>query len=250
MELREVRVEQADVGGAAFDSRGAMNMIDEVITDIYLPFRGAEGYKTERAILVNPPHAEHRENDAEHSWSIALMALALYDNREKLNLEFPEDFDIERAVVQAIVHDVIEIKSGDVDAMTRDPNLLALKALKEQAGLRRFMRDHPNLAGIMARWQVYEERDQIEDRFISDIDKIFATRMIYVDEGKKWHGFDGYKTAREDMSSRIRGKLLTDMGHKLMDVLEADIDANPHLFPYQEAQPGDYQLAFDLESLT
>lgn len=251
MGLIEARVEQAEViGGPNFDARRAMQAIDEIITEVYLPFRGAEGYGTERAILVEPPHVPHRENDAEHSWSIAFAAMVLYDMRQELGLELPEDFDVNLSVAKAVVHDVPEIHARDVDAMTRDPNLLALKGTREQAAFNYFVNNLPNLRGIMMRWQQYEQKDTAEDLFVSDIDKIFATRVIFLDGGKKWHGWEGYQTSREDNAVRIRAKLRTDMGHQLFDCLQEDIANNPHVFPYHDSIEGEYQLAFDIPSLT
>ncbi len=240
----------AEVGGPDFNARLAMRAIDEIITEVYLPFRGASGYGTERAILVAPPHAPHRENDAEHSWHVGFTALVFYDMRQELGLNLPAGFDVDGAVTATNIHDVPEIPSEDVDAMTPNTSLLELKNGREHAAFKYFVEKHPIFEGVMRRWQEYERKDTPETRFVSDLDKIVATRMIYLDGGTKWHGWEGYQTSREDMSTRIRAKLLTDMGHQLFDVLEADIDANPGVFPYLEARDRDCQLAFDLQSLT
>lgn len=250
MALYETGPQRVEIGGPDFDAPLAMQAMDEIITNIYLPFRGAEGYGTERAILVAPPHIHHRENDAEHSWSIAFTSLVYYDMRQELGLELPNDFNIDTAVSMAVIHDLPEIHARDVDAMTQNGNLIFLKAAREQAAFAHFMETYPNLHEVMGRWKKYDRKDTPEAQFISDLDKVFATRTIFLDGGKKWHGWEGYKTAREDMSNRMRGKLITDMGHKLFDILDDDIDNNPNVFPYHEAQGTYYQLAFDTDSLT
>lgn len=250
MALYEREVDTVEIGGANFDARLAMRAMDEIITDIYLPFRGADGYETERAVLVESPHVPHRENDAEHSWSLGFAALVIYDMRAELGLNLPPDFDIGQALALANIHDVPEIRARDVDAMSSDTGSIFLKKVREQEAFSYFLENYPNLQGVMERWQTYERKDTAEAQFVSDLDKIFATRVIYLDGGKKWHGWEGYQTSREDMVTRVRAKLLTDMGYKLFDEIEKDIDASPGVFPYSEMRDRAHQLAFDIPSLT
>ena len=62
-----------------------------------------------------------RENDAEHSWHIALMAWLL---REYAN----EQVDIARVMLMCLIHDVVEIDAGDTYAYDAE----ALKTQKER----------------------------------------------------------------------------------------------------------------------
>ncbi len=50
-----------------------------------------------------------RENDAEHSWHMALMAYLL---REYAN----ESVDIAKVMVMCLIHDIVEIEAGDTYA--------------------------------------------------------------------------------------------------------------------------------------
>lgn len=230
------------IGGPHFNARMAMSVVDEIITKVYLPFRGAEGFETERAVLVAPPHAEHRENDAEHSWSVGFTSLVFYDLREELGLELTPDFDIGLALAGVQVHDVIEVPAGDVNAMTHDPNLIALKSIREQAAIRYFEEDCLYLGKTMERWQEYDRKDFPEAQYVSDIDKILACRIIFLDGGRKWHDWEGQITSRSVMVTRMRAKILTDMGHKLFDVLEIDLENKPEVFPRDETIDYPYQL--------
>ena len=47
-----------------------------------------------------------QENDAEHSWHIAMM---IYLLKEYAN----EEFDVAKAMMIALIHDVVEIDAGD-----------------------------------------------------------------------------------------------------------------------------------------
>ena len=50
-----------------------------------------------------------RENDAEHAWHMAMM---IYLLKEYSN----EPFDVARAMMMALIHDVVEIDAGDTYA--------------------------------------------------------------------------------------------------------------------------------------
>jgi putative hydrolase of HD superfamily len=47
-----------------------------------------------------------RENSAEHSWHLALMALTLADYA-------PAGVNLQRAIQQVLIHDLVEIDAGD-----------------------------------------------------------------------------------------------------------------------------------------
>ena len=51
--------------------------------------------------------ASRRENDAEHSWELALMAMVLAEYG-------PEGMDLTRVVKMVLIHDLVEIDAGDV----------------------------------------------------------------------------------------------------------------------------------------
>ena len=53
--------------------------------------------------------ATRKENDAEHSWHIAVM---IYLLKEYAN----EEFDVAKAMIMALIHDVVEIDAGDTYA--------------------------------------------------------------------------------------------------------------------------------------
>ncbi len=68
------------------------------------------------------------ENDAEHAWHMALM---IYLLREYAN----QDFDPLKAIVMALIHDVVEIDAGDTYAY--DDAGLATQQEREAKAARR-----------------------------------------------------------------------------------------------------------------
>ena len=52
---------------------------------------------------------ERKENDAEHSWHIALMAVLLQEHAE-------EEVDLLKVMTMVLIHDLVEIDAGDTYA--------------------------------------------------------------------------------------------------------------------------------------
>jgi 5'-deoxynucleotidase YfbR-like HD superfamily hydrolase len=209
-----------------------LRIIDTIITDIYMPSRGAEGYRTERAITPEPPHVPHRENIAEHSQHLAFTAKVLWDNREALGLIFPADFNINKAIYKAVIHDSpVEVWVGDVNATTKNKEAIRLKAAREMAAMILMRKEYPFLSAIADDWEEYEHKETPEDEYINDLDKIISTRIICIDGGRKWHDWEGAQTTREEMVNCMRGKLRTENGHVLFDAIDRDLDNRPELFP-------------------
>ena len=69
-----------------------------------------------------------QENDAEHAWHMAMM---IYLLKEYAN----EDFDVAKAMMMALIHDVVEIDAGD--AYAYDPQALATQKEKEERAAER-----------------------------------------------------------------------------------------------------------------
>ena len=64
-----------------------------------------------------------RENDAEHAWHMAMMVYLL---KEYSN----EKFDVAKAMMMALIHDVVEIDAGDTYAY--DEAALATQKEREE----------------------------------------------------------------------------------------------------------------------
>src|SRR5215213_1088557 len=52
-------------------------------------------------------NSDRNENDAEHSWHLALMAIVLAEHSD-------EPIDVLKVVKMVLIHDIVEIDSGDV----------------------------------------------------------------------------------------------------------------------------------------
>ena len=89
---------------------------------------------------------ERRENDAEHSWHIALMAILLEEYAS-------EPVDILRVVKMLLIHDLVEIDAGDT--FVYDEAARADKAEREQKAADRIFNLLPEdqTIEVMALWE-------------------------------------------------------------------------------------------------
>lgn len=106
-----------------------------------------------------------RENDAEHSWHLAVMA--------QLLAEYAKDApDIARAVRMVTVHDLIEIYAGDTYAY--DAEGAKSKAERESKAADRLFGILPSDQGaeIRALWEEFDRRETADARYAACLDSL------------------------------------------------------------------------------
>jgi putative hydrolase of HD superfamily len=120
-----------------------------------------------------------RENDAEHSWYVGVLAMVLGEHA-------PPGTDIQRVVAMLLVHDLVEIDAGDT--FIYDVVAVAAQAEAERAAADRIFALLPaEQSGRMrALWDEFEARETQEARFARALDR-FAPILAYQHtEGGTW----------------------------------------------------------------
>jgi len=137
-----------------------------------------------QSLLYN---GSRQENSAEHSWHLAMAVLACADLAD-------EPIDLAKAVKMALVHDVVEIDSGDVfiyDYIGK-PDASAEKFAKESKAAQRIFGLMPKEAGEELRglWEAYERMDTPEARFVYALDRLLPLIANCRNNGSSWkkHG--------------------------------------------------------------
>lgn len=109
--------------------------------------------------------ATRRENSAEHSWHLAVMAVALAEYA-------PEGVDVARAVRMVLAHDVVEIDAGDAFCYDAAANL-GKDERECQAAERIFgLLPADQAAELHALWREFEEGRTNEARFAVALDRL------------------------------------------------------------------------------
>jgi putative hydrolase of HD superfamily len=125
-----------------------------------------------------------RENDAEHSWHLAVMALVLSEHAGTPTL------DLLRVVKMLLIHDVVEIDVGDI--FIYDAALQIEKVEQERKAAERIFGLLPeDLASEMrALWEEFEGRETPEARFAAALDRMQPLLHNFHTQGQSWreHG--------------------------------------------------------------
>ncbi len=120
-----------------------------------------------------------RENDAEHAWHAALMAILLaeYSN---------EPIDVLRTVTMLLLHDLVEIDAGD--AFAYDPEAQAAQHDKELRAADRIYGLLPGDQGAYFRglWEEFEAGTTPEARFARVMDNLQPLMLNDMQRGRLW----------------------------------------------------------------
>lgn len=120
-----------------------------------------------------------RENDAEHAWHAALMAvlLAEYSN---------EPIDIARTMTMLLLHDLVEIDAGD--AFAYDPEAQAAQHDKEVRAADRIFGLLPEdqRAYFRGLWEEFEDGTTPEARFARVMDNLQPLMLNAMQNGRLW----------------------------------------------------------------
>jgi putative hydrolase of HD superfamily len=144
-----------------------------------------------RTYLVND---SRRENTAEHSWHLTVMAVLLTEHAN-------EQIDLLRVLKMLIVHDIVEIDADDtfcyddVGALTKaDREIRAADRIfnllpEDQA------RELRNL------WEEFEQRVTNEAKFAASLDRLIPLLHNYHTEGKSWreHGITSTQVMKRNL---------------------------------------------------
>ena len=122
---------------------------------------------------------ERKENDAEHSWHMAMMVMLLSEYAN-------EKIDVFHTMKMVLVHDLIEIDAGDTYAYDTAGN--ATKKERELKAADRIFNLLPKdqARQLRALWDEFEENVTPEARFANSMDKVQPLMLNNASGGKSW----------------------------------------------------------------
>ena len=135
----------------------------------------------EKNILRQTHLTDYRrqENDAEHAWHMAIM---IYLLKEYAN----EEFDVAKAMMMALIHDIVEIDAGDTYAYDAAGN--ESKRQREETAADRIFNILPREQAekMRALWEEFEECNTSEARFARALDNVQPVMLNDATDGKAW----------------------------------------------------------------
>ena len=120
-----------------------------------------------------------RENDAEHSWSLAMMAV--------LFAEYVDDqIDLLKVIKMVLIHDLVEIHAGDTFCF--DEAGMQDKEAREQASADKIfgLLEHDQGQELRQLWEEFESCETLEAEYAAMLDRLQPLIMNYINEGGTW----------------------------------------------------------------
>jgi putative hydrolases of HD superfamily len=123
--------------------------------------------------------ADRRENDAEHSWHLALMVAVLAEYAD-------EPIDVGHTIRLVVVHDLVEVYAGDTPLY--DDNARTSQVERELAAADRLFGLLPDdqAREFRSLWDEFEARVTPEARFAKAIDRLEPNLLNWMAGGGTW----------------------------------------------------------------
>lgn len=140
-----------------------------------------------------------RENDAEHAWHMAIMIYLLkeYANRE---------IDVAKAMMMALIHDIVEIDAGDTYAYDA-AGLATQKEREEQAA---------ELRGL---FEEFEAGETAEASFARAMDNFQPLMLNVSNDGGDWKEHDVCRSQiwKRHAKTRLGSDSIGEYSRKIID---------------------------------
>ena len=129
-----------------------------------------------RTVIIDK---SRRENDAEHSWHFAMLAMILEEYSSN-------KVDVTKAIKIALVHDLVEVYAGDTFAY--DENAKQDKRQRELEAADKIFGMLPEEQGayIRALWDEFEAKETPESKYANVCDRLQPLMHNYLTDGHTW----------------------------------------------------------------
>lgn len=155
---------------------------------------------------------KRKENDAEHSWHLALAAVLLKEH-------MAEDVDLGRVMTMVLIHDLVEIDAGDTYAY--DMEGAATKREREVKAAKRIFGILPEDQGIYFRelWDEFEEYETADAKYAHLLDNFQPLLLNDASEGKSWeeHGVHKSQVCRRNARIPETSEIVWEKMLEIMD---------------------------------
>lgn len=155
---------------------------------------------------------KRQENDAEHAWHMAIM---IYLLKEYAN----EEFDVAKAMMMALIHDIVEIDAGDTYAYDTK-NLATQEEREEKAANRIFgMLPDEQKKEMLDLFYEFEEGKTPEAKFARVMDNFQPILLNDSNNGEDWkvHKIKKSQVENRQKSSQLGSKDIWEYTSELIE---------------------------------
>lgn len=166
-------------------------------------------YILRKTKLIN---SDRCENDAEHSWHLAMMTIVLANQADR-------PIDVLKVVKMVLIHDIVEIDAGDVFIYSTTQNHSntenELRAAKRIFGLL----PQQQADELIALWLEFEAGETNEAKFAKAMDRLEPLLQNSSNNGGTWREFDvDYSTVYDKKKAIGEGSTsLWDYAQSVLD---------------------------------
>lgn len=150
-------------------------------------------------------NAVRKENDAEHAWHMAIMAVLLSEYAN-------DDIDVLKTIIMLLIHDIVEIDAGDTYAY--DEESLSTQNEREQKAANRIFGILPDdqCEKLKSLWEEFESGESKEAKFAHTLDNIQPTMLNSATDGRAWaeHGVKLNQILKRNQNTADGSQILWD----------------------------------------
>ena len=160
---------------------------------------------------------KRKENDAEHSWHIALMAYLLQEHAE-------EPVDVPRVMLMVLIHDLVEIDAGDTYAY--DSEGAKTKREREVRATERILVLLPEDQGRYFRelWDEFEAYESADAKYAHLLDNFQPLLLNDASGGRSWSEHDVKKSQIYKRNEKVAETSET-VWECMQEIVQKHIDA-------------------------
>lgn len=171
--------------------------------------------------LIPVPQREVNENDAEHSFSLAMFCWYIIEIRD-LKL------DINKVFKYSLAHDLVEAYAGDTPEFA-DSDAKKQKTELEAQAVQTIADRFPEFTDLSATIRAYEEQEDAESNFVYAMDKLMPVIMLYLQDGNLWKELEiDFEQWKESIIPKVK------RSQEVYDILQefiTDFESSPgHYF--------------------
>ena len=159
---------------------------------------------------------KRKENDAEHSWHLALAAVLLKEHMK-------EDADLGRVMTMVLIHDLVEIDAGDTYAY--DTEGAATKREREVKAADRIFGILPEDQGTYLRelWDEFEAYETAEAKYAHLLDNFQPLMLNDASDGKSLeeHGVHKSQVCRRNARIPETSEIVWE---KMLEIMDKHIE--------------------------
>jgi len=157
-------------------------------------------------------NSDRCENDAEHSWHLALMAMVLFEHAD-------ESVDLLKVIKMVLIHDIVEIDAGDT--FIYDTQKAHTNTEEERLAAHRIFGLLPKsqTEELITIWEEFEAGETPEARFARAMDRLEPLLQNSSNNGGTWNepGVNYTKVYAKKSAIKAGSKVIWEYAENLID---------------------------------